>query len=177
MQQDQPDRQRAITLRFLAEPAHVNFGGKVHGGAVMKWLDQAGYTCAASWAGAYCITVYVGGIQFLSPIHVGDIVECRASVIRTGRTSLDVAVDVAARAPQSHERRRTGHSVLVFVAVDNDGKPTAVPPWQPETKLDRALEEYARKMAELRKETDAALEEQMAALRTTAAANKDDRNK
>ncbi|MGH8502969.1 MAG: acyl-CoA thioesterase [Gammaproteobacteria bacterium] len=163
MQVPEPERQRAITLRFLAEPAHVNFGGKVHGGAVMKWLDQAGYTCAANWTGSYCITVYVGGIHFLSPIHVGDIVECRASVIRTGRTSLDVAVDVSARAPQRHERRRTGHCVLVFVAVDDNGKPTAVPPWRPQTELDRALEDYARKLAELRRETDAALEERMAA--------------
>ena len=44
-------RPRAVTLRFLAEPSHVNFGGKVHGGAVMKWIDQAGYTCAAGWTG------------------------------------------------------------------------------------------------------------------------------
>ncbi len=165
MEQNQPERQRAITLRFLAEPAHVNFGGKVHGGAVMKWLDQAGYTCAANWTGCYCITAYVGGIHFLNPIHVGDIVELRASVIRTGRTSLDVAVDVSARSPQKSERRRTGHCVLVFVAVDDKGKPTAVPRWEPVTELDCALEDYARKLAELRKEMDAALEERLAALR------------
>jgi acyl-CoA hydrolase len=53
--------------------------------------------------------------------------------------------------------------VLVFVAVDDNGRPTAVPPWRPQTELDRALEDYARKLAELRKETDAALEERMAA--------------
>ncbi|HKF93284.1 MAG TPA: acyl-CoA thioesterase [Gammaproteobacteria bacterium] len=164
MQDNQPERQRAITLRFLAEPAHINFGGKVHGGAVMKWLDQAGYTCAANWTGSYCVTAYVSGIQFLSPIHVGDIVELRASVIRTGRTSLDVAVDISARSPQSSERRRTGHCVVVFVAVDDQGKPKPVPRWEPETELDRALEDYARRLAQLRKETDVALEERLAAL-------------
>ncbi|MGN6511390.1 MAG: acyl-CoA thioesterase, partial [Chitinophaga sp.] len=47
-----------VTLRFLAEPSDVNFGGKVHGGAVMKWIDQAGFTCAANWSGQYCVTVY-----------------------------------------------------------------------------------------------------------------------
>jgi len=164
VQDNQPERQRAITLRFLAEPAHINFGGKVHGGAVMKWLDQAGYTCAANWTGSYCVTAYVSGIQFLSPIHVGDIVELRASVIRTGRTSLDVAVDISARSPQSSERRRTGHCVVVFVAVDDQGKPKPVPRWEPETELDRALEDYARRLAQLRKETDVALEERLAAL-------------
>jgi acyl-CoA hydrolase len=169
MQQDQPERQRAITLRFLATPGDVNFSGRVHGGAVMKWLDQAGYTCAANWTGAYCITAYVGGIHFLSPIHVGDIVELKASVIRTGRTSLDVAVDVSARSPQKTERRRTGHCVLVFVAVDDKGKPTPVPRWEPTTELDRALEDYARQLADLRKQMDAALEERMAALGVSSA--------
>jgi acyl-CoA hydrolase len=48
---------RSITLRFLAEPTDVNFGGKVHGGAVMKWIDQAGYACAVGWSGYYCVTV------------------------------------------------------------------------------------------------------------------------
>ena len=53
--------QREITMRFLAEPMDVNFGGKVHGGAVMKWIDQAGYACAVGWSGLYCVTLYVGG--------------------------------------------------------------------------------------------------------------------
>lgn len=52
---------RELTLQFLAEPADVNFGGKVHGGMVMKWIDQAGYACAAGWCSGYAVTVYVGG--------------------------------------------------------------------------------------------------------------------
>ena len=89
--------QRDVTFRFLAEPTDVNFGGKVHGGAVMKWIDQAGYACAAGWAGRYCVTVYVGGIQFERPIQVGQIVEVHAQIVHTGSTSMHVAVDVAAR--------------------------------------------------------------------------------
>ncbi|MCX9610683.1 hotdog domain-containing protein, partial [Vibrio cholerae] len=58
---------REITLRFLAEPGDVNFGGKVHGGAVMKWIDLAAYACAAAWSGKYCITAYAGGIRFVAP--------------------------------------------------------------------------------------------------------------
>jgi acyl-CoA hydrolase len=124
---DLPERSRSVTLRFLAEPTHVNFGGKVHGGAVMKWIDQAGYTCAAGWTGAYCVTAYLGGLHFLSPIRVGDLVELRASVIRTGRTSLDVAVDVYAGDPRERTRRRTGHCVMVFVAMSPEGTPIHVP--------------------------------------------------
>jgi acyl-CoA hydrolase len=158
------DLQRGITLRFLAEPTDVNFGGKVHGGAVMKWIDQAGYTCAAGWTGTYCVTVYLGGLHFLAPIHVGELVELRALVIRTGRTSLDIAIDVYAGDPKSPERRRTGHCVVVFVAIGPDGKPEGVRPWRPETELDRALEAYAGRLAELRKQMDAEMERRLGSL-------------
>jgi acyl-CoA hydrolase len=151
-----------VTLRFLAEPKDVNFGGKVHGGAVMKWIDQAGYTCAAGWTGTYCVTVYLGGLHFLGPVRVGELVELRALVIRTGRTSLDIAIDVYAGDPTSPVRRRTGHCVIVFVALDADGKPTSVPPWEAESEIDRALEGYAARLAVLREQMDAEMERHMA---------------
>ena len=80
-----PGTERSLTLRFLAEPADVNFGGKVHGGAVMKWIDLSAYGCAAGWSGKYCITAYVGGMHFVKPILVGNIVEVEAKVIYTGK--------------------------------------------------------------------------------------------
>ena len=58
-----PGTQHEVTLRFLAEPTDVNYGGKVHGGAVMKWIDQAGYAAAVAWSGHCCVTVAVGGIR------------------------------------------------------------------------------------------------------------------
>jgi acyl-CoA hydrolase len=155
---------RGITLRFLAEPTDVNFGGKVHGGAVMKWIDQAGYTCAAGWSGTYCVTVYLGGLHFLGPIHVGELVELRALVIRTGRTSLDIAVDVYAGDPKRAERRRTGHCVMVFVALGVDGRPASVPPWRPESELDLALEGYAERLSALRKQMDAEMDARLGTL-------------
>jgi acyl-CoA hydrolase len=162
-------RPRSITLRFLAEPGHVNFGGKVHGGSVMKWIDQAGYTCAAGWTGAYCVTVYVGGIHFLAPIHVGEIVECRSLVIHTGRTSLHIAVDIYARDAKETALKRTGHCVIVFVALDEAGRPTPVPSWTPVTDTDRALQAYALRLIELRKLMDGELESHFVELdRSTA---------
>jgi acyl-CoA hydrolase len=159
-----PARQRSITLRFLAEPTDVNFGGKVHGGAVMKWIDQVGYTCAAGWTGTYCVTVYLGALHFLGPIRVGDLVELRALVIRTGRTSLDIAVDVYASDPKRRERRRTGHCVVVFVALDGDARPTEVPAWTPESEIDRALEAYAKRLGDLRKQMDLEMEQRLGGL-------------
>jgi acyl-CoA hydrolase len=158
------ERQRGVTLRFLAEPGDVNFGGKVHGGAVMKWIDQAGYTCAAGWTGTYCVTVYLGALHFLGPIHVGEMVELHALVIRTGRTSLDIALDVYARDPKRPERRRTGHCVIVFVALDVSGRPTAVPAWEPKKEVDLALQAYAQRLEELRRQMDAEMEQRLGLL-------------
>jgi acyl-CoA hydrolase len=142
-------REREITLRFLAEPTDVNFGGKVFGGSVMKWIDHAGYACATGWSGHYSVTAYVGGIQFEHPIAIGDLVECRAHLLLTGRTSMSIAVDVFSRAPTADQWRRTTSCLMVFVAVDALGKPVEVPAWQPQTVEDRVQADYAARMKEL----------------------------
>ncbi|MFN8439191.1 MAG: acyl-CoA thioesterase [Caldilineaceae bacterium] len=145
------NRQRSITLRFLAEPSEINFGGKVHGGTVMKWIDQAGYTCAVGWSGQYCVTIYVGGIRFFQPILIGDLVEVQAKLIYTGTTSMHIAVDVWAGDPKVTARRKTTHCIIIFVAVDGGGKPTPIPAWQAQTEEDRRLEAYAQQLMVLRK--------------------------
>ena len=144
-----PGKKRDITLRFLAEPTDVNFGGKMFGGSVMKWIDLAGYACATGWSGRYSVTAYVGGIQFEHPISIGDLVECRAHLLLTGRTSMSIAVDVWSRHPTGEEFRKTTSCLMVFVAMDSTGKPTEVPAWQPQTPEDRAQAEYAARMKEL----------------------------
>ena len=146
-----PGQERELTLRFLAEPADVNFGGKVHGGAVMKWIDLAAYACAAGWSGKYCITAYAGGIRFVQPIFVGNIVEVFAKVIYTGRTSMHVALDVRARDPKSSERHLTTHCVVIMVAVDDAGRPSSVPEWIPQTEADKKLHQSAITLMEMRK--------------------------
>ncbi len=149
--------QREITLRFLAEPTDVNFGGKVHGGAVMKWIDQAGYACAAGWSGHYCVTVYVGGIRFYKPVLIGHMVEVRARVIYTGRTSMHIAADVRARDLKGGDFTDTTHCIIVFVAVNPEGGPVEVSRWIPTTAEDMALERYAVKLMELRKTMEESL--------------------
>jgi acyl-CoA hydrolase len=146
---------REITLRFLAEPGDVNFGGKVHGGMVMKWIDQAGYTCAVGWSGHYCVTVYVGGIRFYQPILIGNVVEVQATIIYTGTTSMHLAVDVFTRDIKTNAATKTTHCIIIFVAVDESGTPVAVPHWEPNTKEDKALESYAKRLMALRKDIEA----------------------
>ncbi|BDM64598.1 acyl-CoA thioesterase [Shewanella sp. NFH-SH190041] len=145
------DRQREITLRFLAEPADVNFGGKVHGGAVMKWIDLAAYACAAGWSGKYCITAYAGGIRFLKPILVGNLVEVCARVIYTGTTSMHIGLEVRAGDPKNQQRQLTTHCIVIMVAVDDTGKPTQVPEWVPVTEDDIAKRDSALRLMEMRK--------------------------
>jgi acyl-CoA hydrolase len=147
-----PGQQREVVLRFLAEPGDVNFGGKVHGGMVMKWIDQAGYAAAVGWSGHYCVTVAVGGIQFVEPILIGDMVTVRTKLIRTGTSSMHFAVDVTASDLASQSRRRATSCVIVFVALDApNGRPIGVPAWQPDNDEDRRLAEAAGRMLELSK--------------------------
>lgn len=147
--------QNDITLRFLAEPSDMNFSGQVHGGTVMKWIDQAGYTCAAAWSKSYCVTVYVGGIRFYHPVHIGDLVEVHAKVIYTGRTSMHIAVDVWAHDPKADkDARKTTHCIIIFVAVDDAGNTTPVPAWEPVSEEDTIMHDYAKTLMELRKEID-----------------------
>ena len=129
----------SITLRFLAEPNTVNFGGKVHGGTVMKWIDEAGYACATRWAKRYCVTVSVGTIRFQRPIMIGDLVEVEARLAYTGSTSMNIAVEVRAGDMKTGHMQVITECLVVFVSVDPDGKTIPVTTWLPETPGDVAL--------------------------------------
>ena len=114
--------QRELTFRFLAEPTDVNYGGKVHGGVVMKWIDQVGYAAAVGWSGHYSVTVAVGGIRFVAPIRISDLVTVTATLVYTGTSSMHFAIDVRARDPgldaSQAQNRLCTHCIIVFVALD-----------------------------------------------------------
>lgn len=139
-----------VVFQFISEPTDVNFGGKVHGGVVMKWIDQTAFTCARTWSGTYCVTVYVGGIRFLKPIRIGDVVKVEAKVIYTGKSSIHIAVDVFSKSFEEEKMTKTTHCVIVFVSVDESGKPQKVKSWEPTNKGEKELEHYAKKLKALR---------------------------
>ena len=141
-----------VVFRFLSEPGDVNFGGKVHGGAVMKWIDQAAYTCAVNWSGQYCVTVYVGGIRFVNPVLIGDIVEVKAKLVYTGTTSMHIVVDINAINPKTRSSIKATHCIIVFAAIDDRGKTVAVPAWKPQTPEEEKLHQYAIRLGDMRKE-------------------------
>jgi acyl-CoA hydrolase len=146
-----PDRQSAITLRFLAEPNDSNILGNVHGGTVMRWIDQAGFACAVGWSGQICVTVYVGGIRFYKPVHIGHLIEVRARLIYTGHTSMHIAVDVWAGDPKDGIFSQNTHCIIIFVAIDDAGHPIPIPTWVPRSAQEIAMEKYARRLMDLRK--------------------------
>ena len=93
---------RKITLRFMAAPTDVaTLGGKaVAGGRVLEWIDKAAYACAVGWSGGYCVTAYVGNVNFARPIESGDVVEVEARLVHTGRSSMSIEVVVSSATPQ-----------------------------------------------------------------------------
>ena len=144
-----PGKDREFTMRFLAGPENQNVYGNVHGGAMMKWMDEAAGACAAGWSGLPCVTVFVSGITFHRPLPIGHIAEIRSRLIHTGRTSMYVAVDVSSRDPRHGEYEQKTNCLMVFVAVNVRGRPTPVPKWEPKTPEDRALQARAVRLKEL----------------------------
>jgi len=137
-------------LRFLATPADTNFGGKVHGGTLMRWIDEAGFACAASWASADAVAIYAGGIQFAAPIRIGDVVEVDARLIYTSKRAMHVSI-TASSAPleRPDELVRNARCMAIYV-VPEGGQATPVPEWVPVSDEDRILAEHAQELIALR---------------------------
>jgi acyl-CoA hydrolase len=146
--EDAVDRTK-LYMTVLMTPDMANFSGNVHGGALLKMLDQVAYACAARYAETYVVTLSVDRVLFRDAIHVGDLVSFSARVNYTGRTSMEVGIRVDTENIQSGTRRHTNSSYFTMVAVDEDGKPVAVPPLTStsETGLRRYEEAKARRTA------------------------------
>lgn len=153
------DKNNRTVFQFMSEPTDINFGGKVHGGVVMKWIDQTAYACARNWSELYCVTVYVGGIRFYKPINIGEVIKVVATVIYTGKTSIHIAVDVFSKNFTNTDFDKKTHCVIVFVSVGSDGHPVEVKKWAPVTQTEKKLEEYALRLKALRESIDIEMEQ------------------
>lgn len=138
------------TLRFLADPTDVNWGGKVHGGYVMAWIDNAAQIVAERWAGGPAALVFAGGVRFYRPMFIGDLVEVEARLMHTGTTSMHINVVVRSGNPRTRDLQETTHCTMVFCGTDGDGRKREVPVWEPKLLLDRALQEHAKRMIHIR---------------------------
>lgn len=125
-----PDNHQ-LSMTVLMTPDMANFAGNVHGGTILKLLDQVAYACAARYAGRYVVTLSVDQVMFRQPVHVGELVTFLASVNHTGTSSMEVGVKVIAENIRTQEQRHVNSCFFTMVAVDDDRKPVAVPPLQP----------------------------------------------
>jgi uncharacterized protein (TIGR00369 family) len=126
-----------IKISQLMQPEHANNLGNVHGGAIMKLVDEAGALACMRHAQQRVVTVAVDQMTFRQPIRLGDLVTLTAEVSYVGRTSMEAEVHVEAENPITGERTFTNDAYLVYVALDQDGNPVQVPPLIPETEEQR----------------------------------------
>ncbi len=120
-------RASRINIAQLMQPEHANNLGHVHGGWIMKLVDEAGALACMRHAQRRVVTVAVDSLVFREPIKIGDLVNLRAEVTYAGRTSMEAEVEVLAENPITGERTHTNTAYLVYVALDDEGRPTAVP--------------------------------------------------
>jgi uncharacterized protein (TIGR00369 family) len=121
-------RDSQVTISQVMLPTDANVYGNVHGGIVMKLADDAGAIVATRHSRSIVVTVAVDSITFLSPIYVGNLVTLTAALSYVGRTSMEVEVLVEAEDPLTGEKTHTNNAYLVYVALDEDGRPSEVPP-------------------------------------------------
>ena len=122
-----------FTMTVLMTPDKANFSGKVHGGALLKLLDEVAYACASRYAGAYCVTLSVDQVTFREAIHVGELVHFMARVNYTGTTSMEIGIKVVAENIRERSVRHVNSCFFTMVAMGDDGRPTPVPPLDPQS--------------------------------------------
>lgn len=144
-------------MTVLMTPAMANFSGNVHGGDLLKLLDQVAYACASRYAGSYVVTLSVDQVTFKQPIHVGELVTFLATVNYVGRTSMEVGIKVVAEDIRTRSVRHTNSCYFTMVAMDEDKKPVLVPPLS----LDNDTQQRRFREAEIRKKMRVEAEQRM----------------
>jgi acyl-CoA hydrolase len=144
------DKQLYMTV--LMTPDMANFSGVVHGGALLKLLDQVAYACAAKYCRGYVVTASLDQVIFKEPIRVGELVTFKANVNYTGKTSMEIGVKVIAQSLTTSEVRHTNSCYFTMVAKGEDGKSIPVPPLILETDLDHRLFKAGEMRKQMRQE-------------------------
>ena len=139
-----------ISLAQLMQPEHANNLGNVHGGWIMKLVDECGALACMRHAQRRVVTVAVDSMTFRQPIKIGDLVTLTAEVTFTGHTSMEAEVRVEAENPITGTKNHTNNAYLVYVALDDEGKPVAIPQIIAETPGEQANMEAAQLRQSLR---------------------------
>ncbi len=144
--------EHTLTMTVLMTPDMANFAGNVHGGTILKYLDQVAYACASRYAGRYVVTLSVDQVMFRQPIHVGELVTFLAAVNHTGISSMEIGIKVLAENIRTRVVRHANSCFFTMVAVDDERKPVGVPALQPATPDERRRHAAAEVRKQLRQE-------------------------
>lgn len=145
-------QEKSLSMTVLMTPDMANFSGNVHGGALLKLLDQVAYACAAKYSKCYVVTISLDQVFFKQKVRVGELVTFFANVNYVGRSSMEVGIKVVAEDLISHEKRHTTSCYFTMVAVDDEGKAVKVQPLELTTDFEKKLYQAAAKRKEIRKE-------------------------
>ncbi|GAB4450409.1 MAG: acyl-CoA thioesterase [Chloroflexi bacterium OHK40] len=145
---------RTLTMTVLMTPETANFAGNVHGGHLLRLLDQVAYACASRYSGSYVMTASVDQVSFHERIHVGELVSFIASINYTGTTSMEVGIRVVAENITERRQRHVLTCYFTMVAVDENGHPRPVPPVPIETPDQRRRWAAAKLRREFRREVE-----------------------
>ncbi|CAM2774149.1 acyl-CoA thioesterase [Helicobacter burdigaliensis] len=141
---------KSLTMSILMTPSVANFKGRVHGGDLLKLLDQVAYACASRYCGKYVVTLSVDSVTFKYPIEVGTLVTFLASVNYTGTSSLEVGIKVISEDIHKRIVTHTNSAYFTMVCVDENGKSVKAPPLEPKTEVEKRRYNNALKRKQAR---------------------------
>ena len=145
-------KESAVETRYLLMPHQANPHGTAFGGAIVAWIDMVAAMVAQRHSGKEVVTAGIDSLIFKEPIRIGDQVVLKASINYVGRSSMEVGVQVSREDPYGGNRVIATTAHLTFVALDENKKPTIVPPILPETEQEKNRYENARLRVKARKE-------------------------
>jgi uncharacterized protein (TIGR00369 family) len=143
-------KETAITVSHFVTPQDANYYGNVHGGVIMRLIDEAGGVVAARHSHANTVTASVDRIDFHNPAFIGEILTLKASLNHVGKTSMEVGVKVETENIMTGEKRHIASAYLTYVALDNNRKPVEVPPVIPESEIEKLRYKQALSRREVR---------------------------
>ena len=143
-------RSSTTEMTVLVTPEMSNFGGYMHGGELLKLLDQVAYTCAMRYCGSYVVTLSVDNAIFKQPVRIGELLHFNAAVNYTGRTSMEVGIQVIAEDLQKQVVRHTNSCYFTMVDIDGQGKSAPVKALSPQTESEKRRWQAAEKRRQQR---------------------------
>jgi acyl-CoA hydrolase len=147
-----PAKSRSTVVRLMV-PTDANFTGNIFGGTILAEVDRVAYVTAIRHAGGNCVTASFDRVDFIAPVHVGDLAEFEATLTYVGKSSMEVWVEVRAEDPRGGPRRLVGNAYVTMVALDEAGQPRSVPPLTLTNDAERRRFEAAERRMELRRKT------------------------